>query len=96
MRADVPAFRTRYPLRAIVMVVLAALFVLAELAALSLFLMPLIPLVPVFVMIMLGNACVLSAIVSHAASLGRIEPVRKRLAETQSPAPRSEPVEADA
>ena len=69
--------RVRYPLRAKVAVALGSLVVLGELMAFSLFIMPLFPLVPVFVAVMLGNALWMSSLVRWAASLGRLEPVRK-------------------
>ena len=77
--------RVRYPLRAVLGVVLASLIALLELAGLALFMMPMIPLVPVFVLIMLGNALVLADVVRWAASLGRIEPVRESRAPAGSP-----------
>jgi hypothetical protein len=76
-----PKTRVRYPLRAILAVVLASLFALIELGALGVFMMPLLPLVPVFFMIILGNALVLADVVRWAASLGRVEPVREPRAE---------------
>ena len=69
--------RVRYPLRAVVAVVLGALVALAQLVTFALFMMPLFPLVPVFVAVMLGNAMWLSSLVRWAASLGKLEPVRK-------------------
>ena len=84
MVAHQPA-RVRYPLRAVLAVVLASLFALVELAGLALFMMPMIPLVPVFVMIMLGNALLLSDVVRWAASQGRVEPVREARAQAGRP-----------
>jgi hypothetical protein len=78
------AFRTRYPLRAVLAVLGAGTLALVELALLSIWLMPLVPLVPVFIAIMVGNACVLSAAVSYATSLARLEPVTTARAEGQT------------
>jgi len=82
--AEIRAFRTRYPLRAVLAVAGAASLALVELALLSIWLMPLVPLVPVFIMIMVGNACVLSAALSYATSLARREPVTTARAEGQT------------
>jgi hypothetical protein len=69
-------FRRRYPARAIAFVAGASLLFFGELVLLALFLMPMIPLIPVFIMIMIGNACLVSAAVDYASSLARVEPVR--------------------
>ncbi|HEX6273065.1 MAG TPA: hypothetical protein VFZ53_08495 [Polyangiaceae bacterium] len=82
--AEIHAFRTRYPVRAVLAVAGAASLALVELALLSIWLMPLVPLVPVFIMIMIGNACVLSAALSYATSLARREPVTTARAEGQT------------
>ena len=82
--AKIPGFRTRYPVRAVLAVAGASLLALVELGMLSIWLMPLVPLVPVFIMIMIGNACVLSAAVSYASSLARREPVSSTGAETRA------------
>jgi len=73
----ISASRVRYPLRAVVAVVLGSLVALAQLVTFALFMMPLFPLVPVFVAVMLGNAMWLSSLFRWAASQGRLEPVRK-------------------
>jgi hypothetical protein len=73
-----PLTRSRIPLRGVTAIVLAAAVALAELALFALFMMPLFPLVPVFVLVMLGNALVLSSVVSWATSLARPEPLRVR------------------
>jgi len=88
---SVTELRVRYPLRAIVAVALGSLVLLAELATFALFIMPLFPLVPVFVAVMFGNALWMSELVRWAASLGRLEPVRKTSGEakTESRAARS-------
>lgn len=93
MLAHRPA-RVRYPLRAVLAVVVASLFALVELGGLALFMMPLIPLVPVFVLIMLGNALVLADVVRWAASLAVVEPVRE--ARAQAGRPRRESTQAAA
>ena len=74
--AENRAFRRRYPVRAIAFVAGASLLFLGELVLLALFLMPMIPLIPLFIMIMIGNACLVSAAVEYASSLARVEPVR--------------------
>ena len=84
--AEVPVFRTRYPVRAVLAVAGASLLALVELGMLSIWLMPLVPLVPVFIMIMIGNACVLSAAVSYASSLAQREPLSSTGAEKRAQA----------
>lgn len=96
--AEKPAFRTRYPFRAVAAIAAAGLLFLGELAMLAVWLMPLVPLVPLFVMIMIGNACLLSAAVNYASSLARLEPVTSDRAETRARtrAPKAEALGAEA
>jgi hypothetical protein len=82
--AETASLRTRYPLRAIAFVAGASALFLGELVLLALFLMPMIPLIPVFILIMIGNACLVSAAVDYASSLARVEPVRTPRAETRA------------
>ena len=79
------AARVRYPLRAVLAVIVASLLALLELAGLALFMMPMIPLVPVFVLIVIGNALFLADIVRWAASLAVVEPVREARAPAGRP-----------
>jgi hypothetical protein len=80
MSTPVPTVRVRYPLRAVLVLVLAGLFFLAELALLGLFMMPLVPLVPVFITFMVGQACLLSSLVNYVTSLARTESLKPRSA----------------
>lgn len=72
MSTPLPAPRYRYPLRVVLPVVGAGVLFAAELGLGALLLMPLVPLVPVFIMFMLGNACLLASAVRYAVE-NRVE-----------------------
>ena len=68
-------FRTRYPARAVALVVGGVLLCVAEVIMMALLLMPLIPLIPLFFAAVVGHGCLLASALEFARNHARIEPV---------------------
>ena len=63
--------RIGYPFYALAVFAVTVLLCAAEIIVLSLWMMPMVPLIPVFVMILVGNACLLGTVRNWVISLGR-------------------------
>ncbi len=77
---DSVAFRTRYPLRAIVAVAGAWLVFALQVFSGALFAILLLPLVPLFIVFVLSGAGLLASAHQYAASVARREPLPTKLA----------------
>jgi len=77
-------FHTRYPPRAVALIVGVVLLAVAEVLLMGLLVMPLIPLIPIFFAAVIGHGCLLTVALEYAKSQARIEPVGSPRPETRS------------
>ena len=68
-------FRTRYPARAVVLVVGAILAGVVEITVMAVLVMAFPPLIPAFFAAAVGHGCLLTSALDYARSHARVEPL---------------------